>query len=74
MIKIYSKANCKWCVRAKELATENEIEFEEVVIGTDIKRVDFLNLFPGVGTVPQILNGEDLIGGYEKFAEWVEGR
>ena len=38
MIRIYSKDNCPWCDRAKDLMNVKEEEYTEIKIGCDITR------------------------------------
>ena len=65
MITIYSKDNCPWCDRAKELMKTKGEDFDEVKIGRDITREEFLEQFPNVRTVPYIIVNEETKGGYE---------
>jgi len=82
MIRIYSKEACKYCAMAKELAASAEIEYEEMTVGPtanhDIDRIDFMNQFQTVRSLPLILKvnaeGEitETIGGYTEFKEKVD--
>lgn len=69
---IYSKDNCPYCVQAKRLLEEKGKEYTEINIGRDIRRDDFMSLFPNVRSVPFIIiNGEE-IGGFDKLTEWLD--
>lgn len=71
-VTIYTKDNCTHCVQAKNILTVHDKQYEEVNIGRDICRDDFITLFPNVRTVPHIIiNGEE-IGGTDKFTEWLD--
>ena len=48
MIVIYSKDNCPWCDRAKELMTQKGDEFNEIKIGREITREEFMEQFPSI--------------------------
>jgi glutaredoxin 3 len=72
MIVIYSKPNCKYCVAAKNLLTKKEVEYQELKIGEDISRDEFLELFPTAKTVPVITVDEEWIGGFKELNEYVE--
>jgi glutaredoxin 3 len=65
VITIYSKDNCPWCDRAKELLTNKNESYNEIKIGRDITRDEFMEQFPNVRTVPYILVNEEVCGGYD---------
>jgi glutaredoxin len=62
---IYSKDNCPWCDRAKELMYSKNVEYREIKIGRDITRNEFMEQFPNVRTVPYIIINEEVTGGYD---------
>lgn len=73
-IKIYSKPNCPWCVKAKELMNSLGLKYHEFVLDVDYTRDELREL---IGenkplTVPQIFVNMNLIGGYEDFAEYCD--
>jgi glutaredoxin len=72
MIVIYSKPGCNYCVASKKLLKEKNINFQELQIGKDISRNDFLELFPTAKTVPVITVDEEWIGGFKELNEYVE--
>ena len=55
MIMIYSKDNCPWCDRAKDLMNVKGEQYNEIKIGHDITREEFQEQFPNVRTVPYII-------------------
>ena len=63
---IYTKENCPYCVKAKQLVPE----YTEIVIGKDITREEFLDLFPNAKTVPQIIIEGEHIGGYTDLVDY----
>ena len=65
MITIYSKNNCSYCMMAKALLKNNDIEFEEVNVEQDQEALSFV-LEQGLRSMPQIFrNGELFVaGGY----------
>lgn len=71
-ILVYTKPNCPYCVKAKQLLTLKGKQYTEVVIGTDMLREDFMALFPEVRTVPLIIIDGNKIGGYEQLKTWTE--
>jgi glutaredoxin len=74
MYKIYSKPNCPFCVKAKDLLKSKNIDFQEYVLDVGQVKdstVDYFTvpqlqaLVPGVRTVPQIFEDNTLIGGFD---------
>jgi glutaredoxin-related protein len=51
---IYSKDNCPYCVKAKNMLNIKGIPYEELVLGRDYTKEELLELLPNVKTVPQI--------------------
>lgn len=74
-IRIYGKQNCIYCLSAKDLCERKGIEYEYIDIFNDLtegERNHYLNVIvPGIRSVPQIFNGWEHIGGFDKFKEWV---
>ena len=70
-ITIYSKPNCTFCVKAKNLVKSLGLEYEEKMFGIDFKTPD--ELFEAVGkqvrTMPQIIIDDKHIGGYNELVE-----
>jgi glutaredoxin 3 len=63
-VRVYSKKNCPYCVRAKALLDRKGIAYEEIdVEGKDDLRV-WLAETSGQKTVPQIFAGERSLGGF----------
>lgn len=79
-IIIYSKPNCPWCVKAKELMNKINLKYDEKVLDVDYTRDELRELVNGSApvsmtpplTVPQIFVNDNRIGGYEDFAEWCD--
>ena len=65
---IYTKENCPFCIKAKELVTK----YVEIVVGKDITREEFLGLFPTAKTVPQIIIDGTHVGGYTDLVEYLK--
>ena len=65
MYEIYGTQNCTFCHKAQQLLTQHDkpYTFIDVSESEDIRSA-FFNRFPGVSTVPQIVLGEEHIGGY----------
>lgn len=63
-IRIYTKSNCPFCVRAKALLARKGVSYEEIdAEGRDELRV-WLAEATGQKTLPQIFAGERSLGGF----------
>jgi glutaredoxin len=69
-IIVYSKNVCPFCDQAKALLKSKNIDFKEVNIETNAAGRDVL-IERGLRSVPQVFDGELLIGGFDKLKEWV---
>ncbi len=64
-ITVYTMEFCPFCVRAKDLLKQRGLHFEEILLSMDDDASwDALEKKTGMKTMPQILHGEKLIGGY----------
>lgn len=75
-VTIYTKDNCAWCVKAKELMNNLGIRYTELKLGIDYTREELRERM-GVDesfplTVPQVYIYNRRIGGYEDLAEYCE--
>jgi len=63
-VRVYTKHNCPFCVRAKHLLGKKGVAYEEI----DVEERDDLRLWlaevTGQKTVPQIFVGERSLGGF----------
>ena len=68
MFEIYGTDNCVFCDKAKILLAmyEKEYKFIDVAESDDITAA-FFKKFPNVSKVPQIVVGDDHIGGYQEL-------
>jgi glutaredoxin len=71
---VYTKDNCVWCVRAKELLNKLHISYEEKKLGTDYTKDDLIKLLGRENniTVPQVLTDGKLIGGFDALSQYLE--
>lgn len=67
---VWSKTTCPFCVKAKDLLKEHNVEYEERNILTDWSKDDLLAAVPNARTVPQIFIDEKLIGGYNDLVDY----
>ena len=72
-IVVYSKSNCVWCDRAKNLLNSVDLSFNEIDLSDDIKRNEFYKkIGEGVKTVPQIFIDDIRVGGFPELVTWFE--
>ena len=65
MLTVYSKNNCPFCVRAKQLLESKNVQYTEVNIEYDQDARQML-VDQGLRSVPQIFHGYELIpGGFD---------
>ena len=69
MYSIYTRPNCIWCVRAKELLTRKGISFNDLDITDDNLRSELKSKAPGIKTIPQIFKDNERIGDYKNLVE-----
>ncbi len=68
-VKVYTMDYCPYCERAKSLLKTRGIVFEEIRVANDDDATwDSLYKKAGMRTMPQILLGEKVIGGYSDLA------
>ncbi len=67
---VYTMAYCPFCVRAKSLLTQRGVSFREILVpNEDEAEWDRLYKLSGMRTMPQVFNGDKLVGGYTELAE-----
>ena len=66
-VRMYSTRWCGYCVRAKVLLESRGIEFEEILLDDDPAFRQTLFDLTGGWTVPQIVIGDEPIGGYTEL-------
>lgn len=71
--EIYTKDDCPWCVKAKELLDKLDIKYIEYKMGVNITREEIKNKFPKWKTVPIILLDDKFIGGYTELEKKLNG-
>lgn len=66
MYKIYTKAGCSYCCKAKSLLETKGLQYEEIPVDDTARQ--FLTSI-GAKTVPQIFVSGIYIGGYNELVE-----
>lgn len=71
-ITVYTTEPCSFCARVKGILKSRGLEFSEVNLSKDpAGRVELANR-TGMMTFPQVLVGEQLLGGYAEMLNAVE--
>ena len=68
-VKIYSKENCDFSVKAKAVLEKQTPEV--LMLDEDYNREQFFEIFPTAKTFPQIIINEEKIGGYHELERWI---
>ena len=63
-VRIYSKSNCSYCVRAKALLDRKGVAYQEIDVEGDDALRTWLVEQSGQMTVPQVFVGDRSLGGY----------
>jgi glutaredoxin 3 len=71
MIIVYSKKVCPNCVKVKSLLDSKGVKYTEIDIETNAAGRDVV-LSHGLRSVPQVFDGEQLIGDFDKTKTWLE--
>lgn len=70
---VWSKNNCIWCERAKNLLKQSGIPFEERNIqGDNWTKEQLFEAIPGVRTVPQIFMHGKYVGDFSALEQYYE--
>jgi glutaredoxin 3 len=67
-VKIYTKSNCPYCDRAKELLKRKGSTYEEIHLDDDPAQFNELRNKTGLMTVPQIFIDNKLVGGFSELS------
>jgi len=65
---VYTKDACGFCGRAKALLDQHGVAYDEIDLSGDVDAQVQLARRTGQMTMPQILIGDELIGGFEELA------
>lgn len=71
---IYSKPDCPYCVKAKELLDSHGLSYVEKIVGQDISPERYRDMIPGHTTVPGIFDGGIFVGGYSDLVTYLKYR
>ena len=72
MFDIYTRPDCVWCNKAKELLFKEGIEYNDYDINQKFLREELKSKAPGIKTIPQIFKSGVRIGGYQDLVTYLE--
>jgi glutaredoxin 3 len=67
-VVVYTTERCGFCTRVKMLLRARDIEFREIDLAGDAEGFVALAQKTGMMTLPQVLIGDVLVGGYQETA------
>lgn len=70
-VVVYTMDFCPYCTRAKHLLKSRGVPFKEILLDRSQQADEWQSLMKrsGMRTLPQIFNGDELIGGYTELAD-----
>ena len=72
-VAIFTRPNCTYCVQAKTLLSELDIDYEELVLGRDYTD-QTLRAVANASSFPQIFVDGQLIGGADDLQGWLQAK
>lgn len=69
---LYSKDNCQWCDRVRQLFTAVDIEYLEYKLDKDFTRQQFYDEFEEGATFPQVSINNKAIGGCKETLQHLQ--
>lgn len=71
-VEIFSKPDCGYCVMAKSLAENKNLNYEVKMLDVDFTKEELFEQFPGARSFPQIRVDGVSIGGFDQFKKLLE--
>ena len=72
-IKIYKVTGCGYCEKVIELMERARVRYDTILVGTDIPKEEFQEMYPMVGGFPfVVIDGEPIGGLMETVKLFVE--
>ena len=68
-VVIWSKPNCPYCSRAKNVLINHNIPFDEKVLNVNFTKEQLVETYPTAKTFPVIVIDGFYIGGYNQLAQ-----
>lgn len=71
-VLVLTKDLCPYCDMAKSLLDRLNIKYTTRNLGSDLTREELMEISPNARTMPQILIGSQVIGGYQELIKYIE--
>lgn len=71
---LYGTEHCHYCALAEQWIKQRGDNVTKYIVGKDVTKEEFKNIFPGKTTVPQIIEDGKHIGGYTELTESVNAQ
>jgi glutaredoxin 3 len=71
-VTVYTTAGCRHCTQAKALLDRAGIPYLEIRVPADDGAIEEVAAKTGMLTFPQILIGDEPIGGFKELVDWYE--
>jgi len=68
-ITVYTTEPCGYCRQAKALLAKRGLDYDEINLARDAEGRAELALRTGMMTFPQVVIGDELVGGFTELAE-----
>ena len=72
MYKIYSKPSGGYCLQARDLLEQNNLDFEYLQLGTHYSLDELMTIAPNAKSFPQVFKDGVLVGGYNDLCEYLK--
>lgn len=72
MVTIFGSNTCLHCLLCKQMCEAMDIEYEYLDVGNPDVTRQFVELFPDVESIPQILWENEHIGGYAELTNKID--
>jgi thioredoxin reductase (NADPH) len=75
MFEIYSKNDCSYCIKIKDLFKFHKLEYREINLSNgDATKDDIqtrVGTYKKINTVPQVFHNDAYVGGYLETVEYI---
>tara|TARA_B100000902_G_scaffold165727_1_gene160655 strand:+ start:2140 stop:2376 length:237 start_codon:yes stop_codon:yes gene_type:complete len=69
---VYSRDNCQWCDRVRQLFAAVDIDYIEYKLDKDFTREQFIMEFEDAATFPQVSINNKAIGGCKETLKYLQ--
>jgi glutaredoxin len=67
MIELYTKSDCTFCTKAKNILESLNVNYTNYLVGKDVTRDYILQKFPEARSYPIVVINGEFIGGYTQL-------